>query len=154
LDRRRSTLRRLPRSDRLLLALEIVFGVLPVTIVGGGYSLFGLLFGTVYFALSVRAVAFDAFAWWCGVFALAAGGFVGIVGLWAVILISASSRRPSPPMIRVAVVGSGVGVLTAASALLLMGGGAFHAPWYIVYGLVAPIVVVVHRARAIAKLLN
>lgn len=139
------------RSDRILLTLELVLGVLPVTIVGGGYSLFGLLFGSVWLVMSVRALTFDAVGWWLVVFALAAGGLFGIVGLWSVMIISASSRRPAPPMIQIALAGSGVGVITAVSALLLMAGGDLASPRYVIYGLAAPIVVVLHRAPAIIR---
>ncbi len=139
------------RGDRILLMLELVLGVLPVTIVGGGYSLLGLLFGSVWLVMSVRALTFDAVGWWLAVSALAAGGLFGIVGLWSVMIISASSRRRTPPMIRIALAGSGVGVVTAVSAMLLTAWGAFNAPRSIVYGLMAPIVVVLHRAPAIAK---
>lgn len=139
------------RSDRILLALELVLGVLPITVVGGGYSLLGLLFGSVWLVMSLRALTFDAVAWWLAVFALAAGGLFGIVGLWSVMLISASSRRPALRMIRLALGGSSVGVITAVSAVLLIAHGGVGGARYILYMLVAPIVVVLHRAPAIAK---
>ena len=135
----------------MLLALEVAFGVLPITIVGGFYSILGLLFGTVSVVMSVLERAFSAFAFWFGILALAAGGFIGLVGLWAVIAISAASRPPRSSMIRVAVIGCAIGVLTAVAALLLMVGGAFDGRPPIIYGLVASIIVVLHRAPAIGK---
>lgn len=139
------------KTDRILLALELVFGVLPITIVGGAYSLIGLLSGGVWFVMSVRALTFDAVAWWLAVIALAAGGLVGIAGVWSLMLISASSRPPAPPAIRLALGGSTVGVITAVSALLLIADSGFEAPRYVLYGLVAPIVVVLHRGPALAR---
>jgi hypothetical protein len=141
------------QKDRILLALEVVLGVLPITIVGGVYSFFGLLFGSVSLVMSIRALAFGAFAWWFGIFALAAGGLAGVVGLWALVLIAASSQTPRPQMVRIAVIGSGVGTATALAALLLIGRNSSHPPWYALYSLVAPIVVVMHRGRAIARLM-
>jgi hypothetical protein len=141
------------RNDRILLAVEVAFGVLPITIVGGFYSILGLLFGTVSVTMSVLERAFAPFAFWFGILALATGGFFGIVGLWTVVAISAASRPPSSSMIRVAIAGSAVGVLTAVAALILMVRGAFDGRPVIVYGLVASIIVALHRAPAIGKLM-
>lgn len=141
------------RNDRILLALEVAFGVLPITIVGGFYSILGLLFGTVSLAMSVLERAFGAFALWFGILALAAGGFLGIVGLWAAIAISAAPGPPNSSMIRLAVTGSAVGVLTAVAALILMVRGAFDGRPSIIYALVASIIVALHRAPAIGKLM-
>jgi hypothetical protein len=139
------------RTDRIVLALEVLFGVVPTTIVGGGYSILGVVFGTVSVFLSVRGLAFDALVLWLGILALAASGVMGIVGLWALIALSAAYRPPSSQMIRIASVGSIVGVLAAVVALgSMLVGGADRRPLFI-YILVAPILVVLHRGRRLKR---
>lgn len=140
-----------PRSDRVVLALEMLLGVLPITIIGGAYSLLGVLFGSVSIFLGVREHAFNVFAVWLGILALAGGGVFGIVGLWAVIALSAG-LRPGPSMMRVALIGSAVGVVAAAVTLLSMLAGLFDRRPAVVYLLLAPILVVLHRRPAIKKL--
>jgi hypothetical protein len=139
------------RSDRVLLALEILFGVLPITIVGGVYSVLGLLFGSVSLVMSVREYAFGAFPLGFGIFALAASGLIGIVGLWAVIALSAGVRPPTAPTINAALAASAIGALAATVGLLLMVGRVSEHRSLIVYSLVSPIVVLLHRGRSIAK---
>jgi len=139
------------RVDRIVLALEVVFGVLPATIVGGGYSLLGVVFGIVSVLLSVRGLAFNAFVLWVGILAWAASGLAGIVGLWAAIALSAAYRPPSARMVRVAFVGSIVGVLAAVVGLgFMLMGGADRSPLF-VYVLVAPILVVLHRVPRLQR---
>jgi ethanolamine transporter EutH len=139
------------RSDRIVLALEILLGVLPITIVGGGYSLLGLLFSIVSVFLAVREHAFNVFVFWLGILGLAASGLAGIVGLWAVIALSAAFRPTSSPMRRVAVIGSVAGVLAAAVVLGLMLIGRVDRRPAVAYILVAPILVVLHRAPSFTK---
>jgi len=133
------------RFDRIVLALEAVF-VLPITIVGGGYSLLGLWFGIVSVFLAIRGHAFGVFALWLGILGLAASGLVGLAGLWAVIALSTASRPAASATIRVARVASIVGVLAAVVVLGLMLAGRVDQSRMIAYMLVAPILVVLHRA--------
>jgi len=136
------------RFDRAILALEVLLGVLPITIIGGGYSLLGVVFGSVSVFLAVREHAFNVFALWLGILALSGSGLFGIVGLWALIALSMGFQ---PRVVRVALTGSAVGVLAAVITLLLLLGGIFERSPVVVYLLVAPILVVLHRRPAIKR---
>jgi hypothetical protein len=138
------------RSDRAVLALEVLVGVLPITIIGGGYSFLGVVFGSASVFLAIREHAFNVFALWVGILALAGSGLFGIVGLWALVVLS-MGFPPRLSMARVALAGSAVGVLAAVITLLLVLGGIFERSPLVVYLLVAPILVVLHRRPAIKK---
>lgn len=139
-----------PRCDRVVLTLEVLLGVVPITLTGGGYSLLGVISGSASVILAVRELAFNVFALWLGILALAGSGLFGIVGLWALIAVSAGFRSRSS-MTGVALTGSAVGVLAALVSLLLVLGGIFDRRPLAVYLLVAPILVVVHRRPAIRR---
>jgi hypothetical protein len=140
------------RVDRVVLALEIALGVLPITVVGGLYSIMGLYFGAVAVVMSLLQRAPGVLAVWFGIFALGAGGLLGIIGLWAVVLICAGRRPPSAQLVRAAVYGSVVGVLASVTALLFLYRGTVSASPIIIGILLAPILVVAHRVPAIARL--
>jgi hypothetical protein len=140
-------------SNRLVLALEVLVGALPITIIGGGYTLLGVLFGSVSVFLGIREHAFNVVALWLGILGLAAGGLFGIVGLWVLIALSAG-LRPRSSMTRVALTGSTAGVMASVVTLLLMLGGSFERRPPVIYLLVAPILVVLHRRPAVKRLVQ
>jgi hypothetical protein len=133
-------------GDRIVLGLEIVLGAVPITIVGGIYSLLGLVFAPFSILVAVREGAFNVFAIWSGILALALGGAIGIVGLWVMILVAAAARPSRSQLIRVALRGTGIGVATAIATILLMLDGVFRGTPLVCYVLVAPLFVVAHRA--------
>jgi len=141
------------RSDRLVLAIEVLFGVLPVTIIGGGYAILGVVFGSASVLIAVRELAVAVFALWLGILALAAGGLCGIVGLWSMVALSARLRPATPSMINVALMGSTIGVLTAVTGFVLMLNGTWERRPLVAYLLAAPIVVVLHRRPGVKRLL-
>ncbi|HTK29799.1 MAG TPA: hypothetical protein VL309_09625 [Vicinamibacterales bacterium] len=142
------------RTGRAVLALEVAAGVVPITIVGGLYAMMGLLFGAASLAASIAARSLDAAELWLGIFSLAAGGAVGLLGLWALVLATWTTGSAQPPgitLVRAALGGSAIGVLTAAATLLLMYLGPFTGRPLFVYALIAPVFVVAHRAPPLAR---
>lgn len=136
--------------DRAILVLEVAIGVAPITIVGGVYSLLGLYFSAGALIASVWARSVNAVPVFLKIFGLAAGGLAGIVGLWAVVLISASRRPPSAQLSRAALYGSAIGIITAVIAVILMIHGSVASPWPMAVVL-GPVFVVLHRAPAILR---
>jgi hypothetical protein len=136
------------RVSRLVLAVEVALGVLPVTIVGGVYAVIGTMFGMFSVLFSVQRHAYDGIPFWMGVLALAFGGITGIAGLW--MLVAAAWAGGDRKLRNTALMASGVGILTAAVALAQA--SRREAPhWSVIYLLVSPIVVVCHRAWADAS---
>jgi hypothetical protein len=133
--------------DRLVLALEVTLGVLPVTIVGGTYALMGIMFGTFSVLASMQQHAFDGFRLWFGILLLALGGLTGIAGLW-LLVVAAWMKDADQKLRTVALAASAVGVITAIVALMLAARGREAPHWSILYLLVSPIIVVCHRAYA------
>jgi hypothetical protein len=132
----------------------VMFGVLPVTIMGGPSAFFGVLFGSVSVFLAVRERALNVLALWAGVLALAACGLLGFIGVWAMIALSAGFRPPRQPVVRLALFGTIVGVLAAVVTLVLMVSGIVEPRPLLIYILVAPILVVLHRRPALKRLLG
>jgi hypothetical protein len=128
------------RSDHILLALEALLVVLPVTMIGGAIALLGAVSGSAAVVLPL----------WGGILTLAGCGLVGIIGLWAaMIALSNGSGSSRQAIVRVALVGTLVGVLAATVTLVLMITGVVDRCPLVIYILVSPVVVVLHRRRAL-----
>lgn len=138
------------RVDRVILAAEMA-AVVPLTLAGGLYSILGLYVSVGALIASAWTRSARNIGVFVETFALAAGGLAGLLGLWAVLAISAGRRQPSAPIVRIALAACAVGVLTAAAAVILMARGSVASPWTMAVVL-APVVVVLHRAPAIARL--
>jgi hypothetical protein len=128
---------------RVVLAVELLLGVLPITIIGGVYGAMGLVFGSVSILVALSERTYPASLWWLGVFALALGGLVGILGLW--LLIAASELGGTKNVRFGAWAASIVGVITAVVALTLALSRGTSRSWLTIYLLVSPILVVCHR---------
>jgi len=139
------------RADRLVLGLEIALGIVPITMVGGLYATIGMYFGGAAIAVSIAQRSLSGSTLWLGIMALAAGGLAGIVGLWALVLVTISSRPPDRVLMKTAIVGSVAGVATAALALIESLSASARPSATIVALLVAPVLVVVHRLPAIVR---
>ena len=131
------------RIHRLVLIIELLLGVLPITIVGGVYGAMGLAFGSVSILVALSERAYAASFWWLGVFGLALGGLVGIAGLWLLVATSelGGTRRANLS----ALAASFVGVVTAAVALALALTHGTSRIWLTMYLLVSPVLVACHR---------
>jgi len=139
--------------DRVVLAFEMIVGVLPITVVGGLYSILGLYVSPWALLMSLWMRAPAAFGLWLGVFALAAGGLFGIVGLWLVILLSWPVLPPRAQLARTALGGSVVGVVTAVAALSMMAvDSRLGEKSVVVAVVVAPVLVVLHRLPRISRI--
>jgi len=143
--------RAMTRADRLVLGIEIAVGILPITIVGGITSVMGMYFGGVSVAISVAERSLSAATLWLGILGLAAGGLAGIVGLWAVVLVTISPGRTDQALAKAAIFGSVTGVVTAAIAMLQAFRGDGRPSAEVVALLVAPVLVVAHRLPAILR---
>jgi len=143
------------RSDRILLALEVLFVVVPVTMVAGAVALLGMASGSAAVVLAAREHALNVLPLWAGILTLAACGLVGVIGLWATMIALWDRFRSSrQAIVRVALVGSVVGVLAATVTLVLMITGVFDRRPLAIYILVSPVVVVLHRRPALKELLE
>ena len=138
------------RSCRLVLAVEIVLGVIPIAIVGGLYALMGTLFGTFSVLASIPQHSYDGFVLWFGILMLALGGLTGLAGLW-LLVTAAWMKQEDQRLRRASLRASTVGVVTAVVTLALAARGRDVPQWTVIYLLVSPIVVVCHRAYADAS---
>jgi hypothetical protein len=143
------------RSDRILLAVEMLLVVLPVTMIGGPIALLGTVSGSAAVVLAAREHAVNVLPLWVGILTLAVCGLVGIIGLCAaMIALSGEFRSSRQAIVRVALFGSVVGVLAATVTLILMITGVFDRRPLGIYILVSPIVVILHRRPSLKKLLE
>jgi len=125
------------------LMIEMMLGVLPITVVGGFYSVLGIVFGVISVLISIQHKVPGAALWWLAVLALALGGLAGITGLWLLILVTEFGGTQSTR--RLAIAGSSIGVVTALTALVLSARNA-SLSWPTLYLLLSPILVAVYRA--------
>jgi hypothetical protein len=140
-----------PRADRVLLALEVALGVVPVTIFGGVVAVLGAFVGSASLGIMIAQRTWDGASIWLVVLALAAGGLAGIVGLWATVLVTIAKPPPDRRLVRAAVSGSAIGVATAVAALrLLFQNPSGGAPRFVAM-LAAATAVAVHRVPRIVK---
>src|SRR5262245_1341926 len=128
---------------RFGLMIEMILGVLPITVIGGFYTLLGIGFGVISVVVSIQHKVPGAALWWLAVLALALGGLAGITGLWLLILITEFGGTPTTR--RLAIAGSSIGVVTALVAVALSTSNQ-SLSWSTLYLLVSPIVVTVYRA--------
>ena len=139
------------RADRLVLGFEIALGIVPITMVGGLYAIMGMYFGGVAMAVSIAHWSLSGSTLWLGIMALATGGLAGILGLWALVLVTISPSQPDRTLVVTAIAGSAVGVATAAVALIQSLSDSGSPSATIVALLVAPVLVVAHRLPAIVR---
>jgi hypothetical protein len=128
---------------RLALMIEMMFGVLPITVVGGFYSLLGIVFGVISVLISIQHKVPGAALWWLVVVALAVGGLAGITGLWLLILVTEFGGTRT--IRRLAICGSSIGIVTALVAVTLSTSNG-SLSWPTLYLLGSPILVVAYRA--------
>jgi hypothetical protein len=128
---------------RFGLMIEMILGVLPITVIGGFYTLLGIVFGVVSVFVSIQQKAPGAALWWLAVLTLALGGLAGITGLWLLILVTEFGGTQTTR--RLAIAGSSIGVVTALVAVALSTSNA-SLSWWTLYLLVSPIVVLLYRA--------
>ena len=131
------------RTDRIVLGVELLFGVLPISVVGGLYALLGIVFGVTSVLVSISQHSLSASMFWLAVLGIAIGGLIGITGLWLLVLVS--ELGGTPQVRRAAVIACAIGIATAFVALSLAIRQDGGVPLLTVYLLLSPVIVVCER---------
>jgi hypothetical protein len=131
------------RTDRIVLGVELIFGVVPISVVGGLYALLGIFFGVTSVLVSISHHSLNASMFWLAVLGIAIGGLIGITGLWLLVLVS--ELGGTPQVRRTALMACGIGIATALIALTLAIRQDGSVPMLTVYLLVSPVIVVCER---------
>jgi hypothetical protein len=130
-------------TNRIMLGVELIFGVLPISVVGGFYALLGIFFGMTSVLMSISQHSLSVSMFWLAILAIAVGGLIGIIGLWLLVLVS--ELGGTPQVRRAASVACSIGIATAVIALTLAIRQDGNVSKLTVYLLVSPIVVVCER---------
>jgi hypothetical protein len=130
------------RTDRIVLGVELLFGVLPISVVGGLYALLGIVFGMTSVLVSISQHSLSASMFWLAVLGIAIGGLIGITGLWLLVLVS--ELGGTPQVRRAAEIACAIGIATAFVALSLAIRQDGGVP-LTVYLLLSPVIVVCER---------
>ena len=131
------------RTNQIVLGIELIFGVLPISVIGGLYALLGIFFGVTSVLVSISQHSLSASMFWLAVLGIAIGGLTGITGLWLLVLVS--ELGGTPQVRRAALIACGVGIATAFIALTLALREDGGVPKLTVYLLVSPVIVVCER---------
>jgi hypothetical protein len=131
------------RTDRIVLGVELLFGVLPISVIGGLYALLGIFFGVTTILVSISQHSLRVSLFWLAVLGIAIGGLIGITGLWLLVLVS--ERGGTPQVRRAALMACGIGIATAFIALMLAIREDGGVPPLTVYLLLSPVIVVCER---------
>jgi len=126
-----------------VLGVELLFGVLPISVVGGLYALLGIVFGVTSVLVSISQHSLSASMLWLAVLGIAIGGLIGITGLWLLVLVS--ELGGTPQVRRAAVIACAIGIATAFVALSLAIRQDGGVPLLTVYLLLSPVIVVCER---------
>jgi len=131
------------RTDRIVLGVELLFGVLPISVVGGLYALLGIVFGVTSVLVSISHRSLSASMFWLAVLGIAIGGLIGITGLWLLVLVS--ELGGTPQVRRGALIACAIGIGTAFIALTLAIREDGGVPLLTVYLLLSPVIAVCER---------
>jgi hypothetical protein len=131
------------QTHRIVLGVELLFGVLPISVVGGLYALLGIVFGVTSVLVSISQHSLSASMFWLAVLGIAIGGLIGITGLWLLVLVS--ELGGTPQVRRAAVIACAIGIATAFVALSLAIRQDGGVPLLTVYLLLSPVIVVCER---------